>query len=90
MVQTHDVVRWSDKRDPFRSLLRGPFGRAKILVILGIRIMIIVSSNRWKQPIYTLELLEGRLSRLHHALKIINITFVYSVWSKGYNSTLSW
>ena len=30
------MIRWSDKRDPFRRLIRGPFGRAKILVILGI------------------------------------------------------
>ena len=49
----HDMVRWPE-------VVRRPFGRSQILVIHGIVVGLYYCSDRWKQPIYIIGLLERR------------------------------
>ena len=57
-----------------------------LLVILGIG----YCSSHLKQPISTVEDVEGFTSDFHNELKIINVMFAYGVWIKGWNITISW
>ncbi len=47
------MVRWPE-------VVWRPFGRSQILVIHGIVVGLYYCSDRWKQPIYIIGLLEGR------------------------------
>ena len=85
--QTHDMMCWSDKSDPFRILIRGPFRQRCNISHSWNRIFITLAV--WNNQFLSWKTEKDFHLRFHDALKIINVMFVYGVCRKGWNNPIS-